>query len=423
MRKVALYAERSLIDKPIGDLEARDSNRVTRDFSSLTTKYGWSFANDNGIAVVSINTVVTAEPQWYGIDYKVLGTVLEGLEKDEEVKAIVLDINSGGGDVNGLFDLTEYIQSIEKPIYAYTSGNLASASYAIASATDGIYAIPSASIGSVGVFMSFVDDSGFLSKNGIKEITFYGKNSDKKNLDPESKEGKEVYQAEVDTLEMMLIENIAKYRGVSTDKVLEDFGHGLMFFANDALSRGMIDGVVNTFDDFMDVINNADNTANGGISMAKETEKVLANSVESIDPDFLEQIKAEARAEAVKESEAKATEEVNKAVTAERERVAELDKFANLPNAEISAMAEKAKADGTSVADFKEIFSAKAFEILSKGEAMTEGQKALAEEANESAGLDTGSVAPTPKTTGEKSAQEIGKELAEKANARIKQEA
>ena len=424
MKKIALYAEKSLMPKALGDIEARDENRNARQMSGVLTEYGYTFENVNGIAVVTVNTTLSAESSWWGIDYKMLGALLEDLEKNEEVKAIVLDINSGGGDVNGLFDLTEYIQSIEKPIFTYTSGNLASASYAIASATDGIYANESASIGSVGVFMSFIDDSGYLAKNGIKEITFYGKNSDKKNLDPESKEGKEVYQAEIDELEQMLINNIAKYRGVSTDKVLEDYGHGLMFHGQEALDRGMIDGLYATFDDFMDFVNQtADNTANGGMAMAEEKKTTLANSVEGIDPTLLEQIKAEAKAEALAEQEGKEAEKVANAVTAERERVAELNKYASLPNAEISAMAEKAKADGTSVADFMASFNAKAFEILSKGEAITEGQKALADEAKEGAEIDTGIKAEKTDTGEKKSAQELGKELADKTNARIKKEA
>lgn len=421
MKKIALYAEKSLINNDSIDLEARDGNRLSRDYAGIMTKYGYVINNDNGIAVVAVNDVLTSEYGWRGIDYKNLAVIIEQLEENDEVKAIVLDINSGGGDVNGLFDFTEYIQSVSKPIFTYTSGNLASAAYTIAAATDGIYATESALIGSVGVFMSFIDDSSYLSKNGIKEITFYGQNSEKKNLDPESKEGREVYQEEINELERMLISNVAKYRGVSTDKVLEDFGHGLMFHGNEALERGMIDGIVSTFDDFMDIVNKADSTADGGDFMAKETEnKVLANSVESIDPELLAKIKADAKAEAIAENEGKQTEAVNEAVNAERARVAELDRYASLPNAEISAMAEKAKADGTSVAEFKEKFSAKAFEIISKGEAKSEGQKALADEAKESAELDTGSKPERTEDKHEISAQEQGKKLAERTNARIK---
>ena len=71
---------------------------------------------------------------------------------------------------------------------------------------------------------------------------------------------------------------------------------------------------------------------------------------------------------ALKEAEAKATEEAKRAVESERARVAELNKFASLPQSEIKALAEKAKANGTSVEDFKAEFNTLAFELFSKGE-------------------------------------------------------
>lgn len=86
-------------------------------------------------------------------------------------------------------------------------------------------------------------------------------------------------------------------------------------------------------------------------------------------------------------------------------------------------MAEQAKADGTSVAEFMEKFNAKAYEILSKGEYATEGQKSLADEAKESAELDSGVKPTTVEKPAEKSAIEKGKELADKVNARIEKEA
>ena len=423
MKKIAYYAEKSLIDNIdlFADTEAKDRNREARGIAS----YGYVVRKEDGVGVIVVNDALYSEPTWWGIDYKSLAMAIESLEADETISRIVLDINSVGGAVNGLFDMTEMIKAVEKPIYAYTSGTLASASYTIASATDAIYGTESANIGSVGVYMSFMDDSEYLKKQGIKEITFYGQNSDKKNLDPESKEGKEVYQAEINEMEDILVRNIAKYRGVTSEDVLANFGHGLMFRGNEALSRGMIDGVVSNFDEFIEIIKNADNTADGGIAMAKENEKkevVLANSVESIDPEFLAQIKADMKAEMEKEAEAKATEQAQKAVNAERERVAELNKFASLPQAEISALAEKAKAEGTSVAEFKEQFNALAFELFQKNEFATSKEaetSAIEKEAKESAQIEA-SVEQTVGTPQEKTDIEKGKDLADKLNARLK---
>ena len=424
MKKIAYYAEKSLIDNIdlFADTEAKDRNREARGIASR----GYVVRKEDGIGVIAVNDAVYSEPTWWGIDYKSLAMKIESLEADEEIKAIVLDINSVGGAVNGLFDITEMINALDKPIYAYTSGTLASASYTIASATRAIYGTESANIGSVGVYMSFMDDSEYMKKMGIKEITFYGQNSDKKNLDPESREGKEVYQAEINELEDILVRNIAKYRGVTSEDVLANFGHGLMFRGNEALSRGMIDGVVSNFDEFIEIIKNADNTAiNGGFSMAKENERkevVLANSVEAIDPEFLAQIKADMKAEMEKEAEAKATEQAQIAVNAERERVAELNRYASLPQAEISALAEKAKADGTSVAEFKEQFNALAFELFQKNEFASNKNaeaSAIEEEAKESAKIEA-SVEQTVGTPKEKTDIEKGKDLAEKVNARLK---
>lgn len=420
MKKKSYYAEESLIQKNY-DVEAKDGNRNARDGAAFYSYYSVPFANDKNIGIISVNDGLNAEYGWWGVNYKALGASIEALEAAEDIEAIVLDINSPGGDVSGLFDLCEQIRNCEKPIYAYTSGNLASAAYTIASATDGIYATESANIGSVGVFMAFVDDSKYMEKMGLEEISFYGKNSDKKNLDPKSKEGKEVYQAEIDELEEILIKNIANYRGVTSDYVLENFGHGLMFRGQEALQRGMIDGVVSDFDQFIDQIS-ADSTANGGKVMAdnKKNDVVLATSVEGIDPALLEEIQAKAKAEALEEAQAQATEQAQIAVNAERERVAELNKYALLPNAEISAMAEQAKADGTSVEDFVKAFNAKAFEIISKAEAPKDDKvQALAEEAKESASVDTGSQMTNEVQGVEKSDLEKAKELAKKTNARI----
>ena len=420
MKKKIYYAEQSLIQEPKeADLEARDNNRDSR----LYAGGGWSEVN-NGVGIIVVNAGLRAEFSWSGINYKRIATSLEKLEADPEVRVIALDINSPGGDVNGLFELTEMIQALDKPVYTFTSGNLASAAYAIASATKGIYATESANIGSVGVYMSFYDETKWMEKMGVEEISFYGRNSDKKNLDPKSKEGKEVYQAEIDELEQMLINNIAKYRGVTSEDVLSNYGHGLMFRGNEALSRGMIDGIVATFDEFIETIKVADsNTANGGINMAKETEKVtLATSVENVSAELLEKIKADAKAEALKEAEAKATEEAKKAVESERARVAELNKFASLPQSEIKALAEKAKANGTSVEDFKAEFNTLAFELFSKGEVAQTTKSnptdILKNEADESAEIvgavpQSSSGKPNDLTDAEKGAN-LAKSLMEK---------
>lgn len=99
---------------------------------------------------------------------------------DSRVKAIVLHVDSPGGNVNGVTEAAALIRSLRgrKPIVAHADFNMASAAYWIASAADEIVASPSAQIGAVGVIAMVQDVQGMMEKEGIK-MTAYAKPSDK----------------------------------------------------------------------------------------------------------------------------------------------------------------------------------------------------------------------------------------------------
>lgn len=354
-----------------------DSNRQLRYSGAI-----WGYESDvnNGIGIISINTALKDEPSFCYLDYKAIAAMLESMENNENVKAVILDINSAGGAVSGLFDLTEYIKKYSKPIVAYTSGLIASAAYGIASATEKIYANESASVGSIGAFARFVDDSKYYEDMGIKEIEFYGKNSEKKNLDPNSEEGKAAYQKEIDDIEDIFISHIAEYRGIDKDTVLDKYGHGLTFLGAEALERGMIDGIVSDFDSLVKKINEE-----YGMEK-KDNILTLATSAEQIDPAFFAEIQ-------------------NKAVMAERERVSALNAYAELPQPEIKALAEKAKADGTTLADFEKDFNLLAKSLLKEQKAANPMQQLLAAESSDAVDL------PVDKAKGELTAQDKVKEI------------
>ena len=93
-----------------------------------------------------------------------------------------------------------------------------------------------------------------------------------------------------------------------------------------------------------------------------------------------------------------------------------LNKYASLANADIAAMAEQAKADGTSVSDFMEKFNAKAFEVFSQEKPQNGLVNKLAAEAHESGNIDTG---VNVSQGGQKTDSDVAKELAEKTKARL----
>ncbi len=74
------------------------------------------------------------------------------------IAAIVLQIDSPGGEVSGTQQLADVIKSVQKPVVAFVDGMMASAALWIGSAADEIIAsTPQDIIGSIGTMMSFGD--------------------------------------------------------------------------------------------------------------------------------------------------------------------------------------------------------------------------------------------------------------------------
>ncbi len=95
------------------------------------------------------------------------------LALESDSKAIVLDIDSPGGSVLGIFEAADQINlaCAMKHVVASVSGLACSAAYLLASQADSIVATRASIIGSIGV-ISTLDDAGRLLKNeGVDSIT------------------------------------------------------------------------------------------------------------------------------------------------------------------------------------------------------------------------------------------------------------
>ena len=194
-------------------------------------------------AEISITGVLTKSPSWIAAffgggntTYSEINSALAVADRDDAVEDITLVIDSGGGQIAGLFDTLSTIEAIGKPITAVVHNMAASAAYAIASQADNIIANNKAAIlGSIGIRQDhFVDED---------VVVVTSSNAPKKHPDATTEEGKAVIREELDAIEEIFIDAIAGGRGVSNKKVIADFGQGGVFLANEALKRGMIDSV------------------------------------------------------------------------------------------------------------------------------------------------------------------------------------
>ena len=171
---------------------------------------------------------------------------------DPDVSSILLDIHSPGGSVDMIPELGAEILAArgQKPITAVANTLAASAAYWIASAADEIVVSPSAQIGSIGVIATHEDWSARDAKEGIKKtyITAGAHKGEAGRGRPLSDDAEAHIQRSVDSFYEMFVSAVAEGRGVTTEKVTEDFGQGRMVLAADAVSAGMADRVA-SFDE------------------------------------------------------------------------------------------------------------------------------------------------------------------------------
>ena len=83
---------------------------------------------------------------------------------------IVFDINSDGGTTEGVEELADKIRGLGIETIAYSAGSMNSAAYWIGSASDRVLVSPSSSVGSIGVYLAFMDQSAAAAAAGIKPV-------------------------------------------------------------------------------------------------------------------------------------------------------------------------------------------------------------------------------------------------------------
>jgi signal peptide peptidase SppA len=150
-------------------------NPVVRDQASSSL-----LSVEEGVATVSISGPIIRKPDIFArvlmgaTDSEEIGSAIQEAASRPDIKAVFLDIDSPGGTVAGTPELAAAVSALDqkKPVYAFSSGLMASAAYWIASQARAIYATPSAQVGSIGVVQAVVDRSAAINAAGIKVEVF-----------------------------------------------------------------------------------------------------------------------------------------------------------------------------------------------------------------------------------------------------------
>ena len=157
---------------------------------------------------------------------------------DPAVKSIVLNLDTPGGQVNGIAEFASMVKRSTKPVVAYVGGSAASAGYWIAAAANEIVIAKTGEVGSIGAVVS-IDTRG--KRDGVIEIV--SSQSPNKRPDVTSDTGRAQIQARIDSCAQAFIDDVAAYRGVTVEAVLDKYGQGDMRMGREAVSNGMADRV------------------------------------------------------------------------------------------------------------------------------------------------------------------------------------
>lgn len=200
----------------------------------------------NGVAILPIEGSIVRHGDMFSdvsgaVSVNTLARDFTTALNDASVHAILLAIDSPGGEINGISEFSNMIYAGRKvkPITAYISSLGASAAYWIASACSEIVADATAQIGSIGVVGAMPNPE----KDSKRTVEFVSSQSPHKRADISTDRGRAQIQARVDALADVFVAAVARNRKVTQATVLSDFGGGGIFVGKAAVKAGLIDRI------------------------------------------------------------------------------------------------------------------------------------------------------------------------------------
>lgn len=282
----------------------------------------------NGVAILPIVGSLVNRGAWIGassglVSYEGISAQLREAAADPEVSAIMLDIDSPGGEATGMFSVANLVRQVNqtKPVVAMVNDVAASAAYGIASGASEIVVSPTSMVGSIGVVLTHLDRSGELEQKGVKATLIYaGKHKvDGHPFGELSASVKADLQAEVAKFYDQFVGLVAVGRaGRMTDADIRAT-EARTYLGADAVEIGLADRVAS----IDEVLSGLSSTAHGattqrtGIGMTKTTDAAPQAENAGITEAEMNAATETARAEGMAAGKAEATTRIKSILTSE----------------------------------------------------------------------------------------------------------
>lgn len=208
--------------------------------------------NDNisdgscNVAVFPIEGVILP---YYGIgEFEMITTpetvesYMDAAEKDNNIKAVLIEVNSPGGTPVASERIAERLRSSDLPVVGLIGDTGASGGYMIAAATDYLIASPMSDVGSIGVNMSYVEESEKNEEEGLTYVQLTtGKFKDIGSPNrPITEDEKKLLLEDLDIVHNYFVDLVSEYRGIERS-VVAALADGSSMPGQKALEMNLID--------------------------------------------------------------------------------------------------------------------------------------------------------------------------------------
>jgi len=217
-------------------------------------EYASTASGDCSISGINIHgTLVTYIPQHpegdTAYDYDLVASeditwLIEQANSDENIKAVVIEVDSGGGSPVAGEEIDNAVKNSGKPVVAFIRDIGASAAYLAVSSADKIWASKNSDIGSIGVTMSYLSNA---EKNRNEGYTYenlsIGKYKDSGSPEiPLTKEERALFLRDLNIIYENFVADVATNRNLTIEKV-KSFADGSTVLGEKAKELGLIDEV------------------------------------------------------------------------------------------------------------------------------------------------------------------------------------
>lgn len=228
----------------------------------------------DGVAIVSVDGVlakhsymVNGASQPRGTSTLAIAQAVRAAADNPDVKAILLDVYSPGGSVEGVSEAADavYAACDQKPVYAHANDLMASGAYFIASQADKVFTTAMGIVGSIGAYTVITDSSKAAEQLGLKVHVV--KSGDMKGAgvpgSAVSEEQLSAAQSVINDITGLFVNAVARGRGISVEAA-QKLADGRVHVGEAAVKLGLADKV-QSFDDTLAQIINKHGASSPGI--------------------------------------------------------------------------------------------------------------------------------------------------------------